>query len=114
VRAFFSERGLTPDLLEDSYRHQVALLAREVDALGLPDAVLRRDREAPLDALAGFLALESPHAGELQRALADAGVSSDSRGRFLRLGPAPYLSDDQLREGVARLGRVAEALVAKL
>jgi kynureninase len=114
VLRFFSERGLTPALLEASYRHQVALLAAEVDALGLPDAVLTRDRDAPSDACAGFLALESPHARELQRALAEQGVSTDSRGRRLRLGPAPYLSDDQLREAVARLRHVAAEFVTRL
>ena len=35
------------------------------------------------------------------------GVTSDSRATVLRLGPAPYLSDDQLREAVERLGAVA-------
>jgi kynureninase len=114
VLRFFAERGLTPELLEASYRHQVALLAEEVDALGLPDAVLTRDRDTPLHAVAGFLALESPRADELQRALARAGVASDSRGRRLRLGPAPYLADDQLREAVAHLGAVAGKIVAKL
>jgi kynureninase len=114
VLRFFAERGLTPGLLEASYRHQVALLAREVDALDLPAAVLTRDRTASLEAFAGFLAVESPHAGDLQRALAEQGVASDSRGRYLRLGPAPYLSDDQLREAVARLGRIASEVVAKL
>jgi kynureninase len=114
VLRFFAERGLTPALLEASYRHQVALLAREIDALDLPAEVLTRDRTTSPDAFAGFLALESPHAGALQRALAAAGVASDSRGRRLRLGPAPYLSDDQLREAVARLGSVAGEVVRKL
>jgi kynureninase len=101
-------------VLEASYRHQVALLAAEVDALDLPEPVLTRDRATPLGAIAGFLAVESPHAEALQQALAEAGVASDSRGRYLRLGPAPYLSDDQLREAVARLGSVAGEVVAKL
>jgi kynureninase len=114
VLEFFAERGLTPALLEASYRHQVALLAAEVDALDLPDPVLTRDRATPLGSLAGFLAVESPHAEALRRALADAGVASDSRGRYLRLGPAPYLSDDQLRAAVARLRSVAEEVVSKL
>ena len=114
VLRFFAERGLTPAVLEASYRHQVALLAAGVDALDLPAGVLTRDRGVPLDGIAGFLALESPHAEALQLALAGAGVASDSRGRWLRLGPAPYLSDDQVREGVARLGSVAAELVAKL
>ena len=111
---YFAERGLTPALLEASYRHQVALLAAAVDALDLPDTVLTRDRATPLEAFAGFLALESPHAGELQRALAERGVSTDSRGRFLRLGPAPYLSDDQLHASVTIVRQVAEEFIARL
>jgi kynureninase len=114
VLRFFSERGLTPELLEASYRHQVALLATEVDALGLPEAVLTRDHATPLEHVAGFLALESPFAGELQRELAARGVSTDSRGRRLRLGPAPYLSDDQLREAVAHLGAIAQEFIGRL
>jgi kynureninase len=114
VLRFFAERGLTPEVLEASYRHQVAVLADAVDALDLPDDVLGRDPAASLDAVAGFLALRSARAGELQRALAGAGVASDSRGDRLRLGPAPYLSDHQLREAVARLGSVAEEVVSKL
>jgi kynureninase len=114
VLRYFAERGLTAEVLEASYRHQLALLAGEVDALDLPAGVLTRDRSVPLDAFGGFLALESPCAGALQRGLAAAGVSTDSRGRWLRLGPAPYLSDDQLREGVARLSSVAGEVVTKL
>jgi kynureninase len=114
VLRYFAERGLTPAVLEASYRHQVALLAHEVDALDLPADVLTRDRSLGSDEVGGFLALESPCADALRRGLADAGVSTDSRGRWLRLGPAPYLSDDQLRAGVARLGSVAHQVVTKL
>ena len=56
---------------------------------------------------AAFLALRSPRAGELQRELAARGVLTDSRGTYLRLGPAPYLADAQLEEAVAILGSVA-------
>ena len=114
VLRFFADRGLTPEVLEASYRHQVAVLAEAVDALDLPPAVLTRDRAVPADGVAGFLALESPVAGELRAALASRGVASDSRGRSLRLGPAPYLSDAQLGEAVARLGSVAAEFVPSL
>ena len=90
------------------------LVVRFLSALDLPPGVLTRDRAAPLDAFAGFLALESPHAGALRDALAAVGVATDSRGRYLRLGPAPYLSDDRLREAVARLGHVVGEVVARL
>jgi hypothetical protein len=33
-------------------------------------------------------------------------VRTDVRGPLLRLGPAPYLSDDQLRDAMARLDQV--------
>ena len=110
VFAFFEERGLTPELLRESYLHQTVVLARLVDELPAPDDVLRRDRGTPLDRFGGFLALESPHAEELSRRLFAAGVSTDSRGRYLRLGPAPYLSDSQLESAVERLGCAVSGL----
>jgi kynureninase len=103
VFAFFEEQGLTPERLRSSYRRQVELLAAGVDAIGAPDAVITRDRTTPLDCYAGFLALHTPHAGALHAALSDRGVLTDSRGSWLRLGPAPYLSDEQLDAALAAL-----------
>jgi kynureninase len=106
VFAFFEEQGLTPERLRSSYRRQVELLAAGVDAIGAPDALITRDRTTPLDRYAGFLALRTPHAGALHQALADRGVLADSRGSWLRLGPAPYLSDEQLEAALAALADV--------
>ena len=105
VLDFFEEQGLTPDRLRESYLHQTTLLAERFDALGLEDVT--RDRETPLEAFGGFVALESERAEELSRRLLEAGVVTDSRGRYLRFGPAPYLSDEQLETAVEHLGRVA-------
>jgi kynureninase len=82
-------------------------LAAVIDDLALADDIITRDRETPLERFAAFLALRSPRAGELQYELAARGVLTDSRGTYLRLGPAPYLSDAQLEEAVAVLGTVA-------
>ncbi|HET6617911.1 MAG TPA: kynureninase, partial [Gemmatimonadota bacterium] len=57
---FFAERGLTADVLSESYRHQVRLIAERFDALDLDPAVIDRDRSVPLDRVGGFLAFESP------------------------------------------------------
>ena len=100
---FFREQGLTPERLRASYLHQTTLLARLFDELSLPDDVVTRDRETPLERFGGFLALESPHAETLQARLAEAGVLTDSRRQYLRLGPAPYLPDEQLEAAVAAL-----------
>jgi len=104
---FFVERGLTPDLLRDVSRHQMARLASAFDQLALPDEIITRERGVALEGLAGFLSLESPYASDLGRRLAERGVSSDWRGNFLRLGPAPYLCDSQLDTAVSILGELA-------
>ena len=104
---FFEERGLTPELLRTVYLHQTSLLAALFDDLGLPEGVATRDRETPLDRFGGFIAIETPSAETVSRRLAAEGVLTDSRGRFLRLGPAPYVSDAQIR---AAMERVAEAI----
>ena len=92
---FFAERGLTPEALRENYLRQTTLLA---EALGVPG---RRDE------FGGFLALEVPEAEAAHRRLAAEGVLTDSRGRWLRLGPAPYLSDDQLAQAAERVAAAA-------
>ncbi|MCB1054125.1 MAG: kynureninase [Acidobacteria bacterium] len=108
---FFAEAGLTPELLRRVSQHQVGLLARAVDELDLPAELLGRDLRAPLSEIGGFLALSSPRAGELCDGLRRAGVLTDHRRGVLRLGPAPYLADEQLLEAVACLGAVARELL---
>jgi kynureninase len=103
---FFEERSLSPEFLRSVSLHQTGLLARLVDELDLPETVIARDRATPREAFGGFLALECPQAELAARQLADEGVLTDARGRYLRLGPAPYLSDAQLQAAVERLAGV--------
>jgi kynureninase len=105
VLDFFQEHDLTPERLRAGYLHQTTLLAERFDELDLPDVT--RDRETPLSAFGGFLAVESARAEELSRRLLGVGVVTDSRGPYLRFGPAPYLSDEQLETAIEHLGRVA-------
>jgi selenocysteine lyase/cysteine desulfurase len=106
---FFHERGITPALLREVSQHQIGLLASTFDALDLDPAVLSRDRACPLEDVGGFLALRSPVAADLVRSLRARGVWTDARGEVLRLGPAPYLSDRQLRDAMGVLGEVVRA-----
>ena len=99
---FHVAQGLTPERLREVSRHQTGLLKREFEALDL-DPALAAIEPIPDDRRAGFLAIRSPEAGELHARLRRAGVLADYRGDRLRLGPAPYLSDDQLRAAVAAL-----------
>ncbi|HSQ60167.1 MAG TPA: kynureninase [Acidobacteriota bacterium] len=109
VLDFFDEQALTPALLREISRHQIELLAASFDALDLDPGVVARERDVTPEGIAGFLALRAPRAGELSARLREEGVLTDHRGDLLRLGPAPYLSDRQLRDAVAALGRVARA-----
>jgi kynureninase len=106
---FFARMQLTPALLREVSQHQIKLLRSEIDALELAPELLSR-RDVPLAQLAGFLALHAPRAVEIQRELARRGVLCDARGEILRLGPAPYLSDEQLRSAVAILAEVLREL----
>ena len=107
---FFREHALSPEFLRSVSLHQTGLLARLVDELEAPESALSRGRATPREALGGFLALECPRAEIVARQLADEGVLTDARGRYLRLGPAPYLSDEQVQAAVERLAGVLERM----
>lgn len=107
---FFVEQGLTPPFLRAVSQHQVGRLVERFDALGLPEQLLTRDRSTLLPELGAFLALVSPRATELSRVLLARGVWTDARGRYLRLGPAPYSSDAQLDAAMAIVGEVARTI----
>lgn len=111
VLDFFDSEGLDRTRLRATSRYQVGRLAAAVDDLDLPpDQLHRALADVPGEQVGGFLALRTPHAAALQRALAGRGVLTDSRGDVLRLGPAPYLRDDQLDAAVGLLGECVRAL----
>jgi kynureninase len=109
---FHAAEGMTPDRLRRINVHQVALLEHAITALDV-DPLMARVVEVAPDRRAGFLAVRSPHATEVARVLRSHAVFADSRGDILRLGPAPYVSDEQLLEAAATLSRVITALAHK-
>ncbi len=99
---FHVQQGLTPARLREISRHQVGLLKAGVEKLAVAAATAHVE-PIPDSRRAGFLAIRSPRAGDLTRALRARGVLTDFRGNILRLGPAPYLSDAQLRDCIDHL-----------
>ena len=89
---------------------KVGLLAALFDRVDADPRLITRDRSLPLTEIGGFLVLRSPRAGEICRGLRERGVLADVRGDALRLGPAPYLSDEQLRSAMAALAETVTAL----
>ena len=108
VFAFHEQQGLTPERLRSISQRQVSILAEEFGALDL-DPRIASVIEVPAERRAGFLAIRTPGAAALVAALAARNVFVDARGDVLRLGPAPYLSDEQLRAAIAQLGNVVRA-----
>src|SRR5213076_919385 len=89
VFRFFEEQKLTPEKLRELNQHQIGILANGM----IPHL---RD-------IGGFLAIEMENPAVVQETLRKQAIWTDYRGNTLRLGPAPYLSDDQINEAVEAL-----------
>ena len=103
VFRFHTQQELTPERLRDISRRQVSRLQAGVEALDLGEQVLKIE-PMPEERRGGFLATRTPRAADIVSALRARGVFVDARGDILRMGPAPYLDDQQLDDGVAALG----------
>jgi kynureninase len=106
---FFAAQGLEPELLRAVSQHQVGVLVEQFHALDLDPALVRLDDGVGLEARGGFLGLSTVHARALCAALKERGVRTDHRGRVLRFGPAPYLSDAQIVASMQALGEAARS-----
>ena len=105
VFEFHADQGLTPERLRAISAHQVGVLAASFAALDVNPEVARIV-DVPPERRGGFLAIRTPGAAQLVRQLRESAVFADARGDILRLGPAPYLTDDQLVAGIATLSRL--------
>jgi kynureninase len=105
VFRFHTEQGLSPEALRALSQQQTSQLVDAIDALDLDPS---RIQVAPMarERRAGFVALQCAEAARLARALAERGVWCDARGSWLRLGPAPYVTGEQLASAAAHLAAV--------
>jgi kynureninase len=105
---FHAREGLTPIVLRRISQRQTGLLAAAFEALDVDN---RQARIEPLrvEDRAGFVAIRAPDARGIVAKLRAGGVLADARGDILRLGPAPYMRDDQLADAVAILGELLHA-----
>ena len=106
VFRFHEEQGLTAQRLHEINRRQAGMLLEGIQALDLDPATLA-PIDVPADRRGGFVAVRAQDAASLSRRLKDASVQTDARGQVLRLGPAPYVDDDQLRRAIDALGTIA-------
>jgi kynureninase len=100
VIRFFVQQGLTLQKLRELSVRQTSRL---IDALEGLDVATPREP----DARGGFVAVRLPNAHAIVEQLRAQNIWCDSRGELLRLGPAPYLLDEELDRGVALLRKQA-------
>jgi kynureninase len=103
VFAFHEQQGLTVDTLRAISRHQVGMLKTEFERLDVSPRVARIE-PMPDDRRGGFLAIRAATAKEIAQRLRERGLLVDARADLLRMGPAPYLRDDQLHDAITALG----------
>ena len=87
VFKFFEQQRLTSQRLRELSQHQLEILSGQTRN----------------DAIGGFLAVRATRAATIQKALRKQNIWTDYRGDTLRLGPAPYVSDEQLSEAAETL-----------
>ena len=104
VFAFHHEQGLTPERLRALNRRQVALLKERFEEADL-DPRVAAVVPMPDERRGGFLAIRTHLATAAVPLLRQESVYVDARGEILRVGPAPYLRDDQLRHGMEAVCR---------
>jgi kynureninase len=102
---FFSENNLTPGFLRALSQRQIGILRQHFDELNCDKNIISR-ADVPLESIAGFLSLRTNRAEGIQKALKKRNIWTDQRDGFLRFGPAPYLSDLQLKDAILALGEL--------
>src|SRR5688572_6505833 len=103
VFAFHQEQLLAPERLRQRNLRQIAVLKDRFERLDLDPGVAYVE-PMPETRRGGFLAIRTPQAASIAAALRADAVFVDARGDILRVGPAPFVRDDQLITGVAAVG----------
>ncbi len=101
VTAFFDAQGLDVAALRAISLRQTSRRIAGLDGL---EILTPRD-----EARGGFVSVRVRDASAVVAALDARGVLTDARGQLLRLGPAPYVTDDELDEAVRLVREIVDA-----
>jgi selenocysteine lyase/cysteine desulfurase len=102
VARFFDAEGLDVATLRALSLRQTARLLDGLDGL---DVTTPRD-----EGRGGFVAVRVADASAAVTMLRARGILTDARGSLLRLGPAPYVTDDELDVAIAAVREVIASL----
>lgn len=109
----FEAHGLTVERLRAISLRQTGRILARLDGHDLASAGLQVAAPRDPERRGGFVAVRTPFASKLTDALREKSVWVDSRGENVRLGPAPYLLDEELDRGVDVVVETARALARR-
>lgn len=109
VFRFFVQQELTTTRLRRINQQQLTWLQEGLAAADLPRESLDV-RPRDLDHFGGFLSLPCPKATEMTARLREKKLYCDARNGFLRLGPAPYVSRQQIMTAIDLIAQAARTL----
>lgn len=110
VVEFFRKQGLTSDILRSQYLAQVQLLRNLFLEQNFDPEIIKCYHQKPLEQNGGFLALQSPHARKIRAQLLEKNVFTDARDDILRLGPAPYITTDQITRTIKKMTKCVKKI----
>jgi kynureninase len=96
VIRFFTQHGLTIAKLRELSLRQTERIMNRLEGL---EVVTPREPEGR----GGFVSVRVANAAAAAKRLHERGIVVDHRGDLLRLGPAPYVTDEQLQAAVEAL-----------
>jgi kynureninase len=102
VSEWMDRIGLDVAALRGQSLRQTSLMIERFDALGIGSNLPLATPRAP-ERRAGFVAFEHTEPHALVHSLAEAGVRSDARAPYLRLGPAPYTTRAEIEHAITVL-----------
>lgn len=110
VVEFFRAQGLTPGVLRQQYEQQVKLLRNLFLEQNFDSSVIKLYHRKPIGQNGGFLAFQSSYAREIRARLLKKNVFTDARGNIFRMGMAPYITINQIKEGVRQLKQTVQKI----
>ncbi len=105
VLAHWDRFGLDPARLRAVSTRQTRRILDRLDAAGHAGAVVSSRDDARRG---GFVAVRAPGADAVVKRLRAEGVLVDARNETLRLGPAPYLTDEEIDRGTDAVARALQ------
>lgn len=111
VVEFFSEHGLTKEVLTNQYRAQVKCLKNLFLDMKFDSNKIKLTHNRSSTKNGGFLSLTSPKARELCADLHSRNIYTDARNEILRFGPAPYTTEKQIISVIKELKKSVENIL---